>query len=203
MYLDLGVSSSKSRSPTNLSGCHESPGVFILCFRIFSLLHSLPGCRLHAVPGHDSDNALLIVHREVGPAAFHTHTQLLIFAQTKLKAAFGQVVSQARRAEKKESAGRMGAVYSVWLLAWRQVHHFASSPSLPQKHPVWGHAAAAKREGDARTALWKPCVDPGRDIGEKKQISAGPLCVSPQASRGCRVWCGCGNALLLLFFLEE
>ena len=125
---------------------------FSICFRIlFFVAFRWPGCRLHAAPGHDSDNALLIrCFEEVGRHSTHTTTtQLSIFAQTKLKAAFVQIAELAGGMACRRLAAPKRKSASV---AWEHVH-IASSPSLPQKTSRGllglvgaGHAAAVKRE---------------------------------------------------------
>lgn len=142
MYRDLGRQLPQSRSPTSLSGCGESPGIFSsICFRI---LFFLSASRLVAyTQRNDSDNALLI--RCIEEVCSHsTHTtrpgdQLSIFAQTKLKARPriragrpGMALSQARRpvetvcrpragywgggGKKQVSAGPLSIAW--WLPSW-------------------------------------------------------------------------------------
>lgn len=139
MYRDLGRQLPQSRSPTSLSGCGESPGIFSsLCFRILFFLRrpGLLSLTRSAAPGHDSDNALLIRCIEKVGRPFHTHQttrQLSIFAQTKLKArpriragpSGHSVVAGSPSPEKKERVCGMGACSILPLL-----------PPCLREHPV-------------------------------------------------------------------
>lgn len=207
MYRDLGRQLPQSRSPTSLSGCGESPGIFSsICFRILFFSAS----RLVAyTQRNDSDNALLIwCIEEVGGHSTHTTRpgdQLSIFAQTKLKARPriragrpGMALSQARRPKRKRaSVCGMGAC-SFCLF------------SLPQKTsrgPLGlvgaGHAAAVKREMRTIESPYRPVETVCRPRagywgGERSKFLQGR---SPLRG-GCRLGCQSAPFFLPFFFLR-